>query len=154
MTPYSAIAARPMTCSVPLAVILGATFSPEVKTTQAKPRKVSTATNEDEDFTDESYVEKQKVKRAAVQKPESLERYLSVLRKQKWTSSRDISRALHICVPSVNRYLHAYPDMFVKRQEGRRGVITNFWSLREDHGRPGLGGASRKPEADAKSRRW
>ena len=150
MTPFAHYAAKPLPCSVPLAVVLygAGNHQPVVS------RKVTFACDELEDFTDESYVEKQKVKRAAVQKPESLERYLSVLRKQKWTSSRDISRALHICVPSVNRYLHAYPDMFVKRQEGRRGVITNFWSLREDHGRPGLGGASRKPEADAKSRRW
>ena len=132
MTPYSAYAARPMPCSVPLAVILGATFSPKVMHTQAKPRPVTFACDDIEDFTDESYVEKQKVKRAAVQKPESLERYLSVLRKQKWTSSRDISRALHICVPSVNRYLHSYEHLFVKRQEVKRGVVTNLWSLKCD----------------------
>ena len=132
MTPYASIAARPMPCSVPLSVILGATFSPEVKTTQAKPRKVSTATNEDEDFTDESYVEKQKVKRAPVQKRDSYERYVAVLSKQKWTSSREISRALHICVPSVNRYLHSYEHLFIKRQEVKRGVVTNLWSLKCD----------------------
>ena len=144
MTPYASIAARPMPCSVPLAVILGATFSPKVKPTKAKPRPVTFACDDIEDFTDESYVEKQKIKRAAVQKPESLERYLSVLRKQKWTSSRDISRALHICVPSVNRYLHSYPDMFVKRQEGRRGVITNFWSLLDNADVTGLAPAQEK----------
>lgn len=92
-------------------------------------RKVTFAHDDLEDFTDEGYVEKEKAKRASVQKRDSFERYVAILRKQKWTSSREISRALHICVPSVNRYLHAYPEMFVKRQEGRRGVITNFWSL-------------------------
>ena len=43
-----------------------------------------------------------------------------------------MSRALHICVPSVNRYLHSYEHLFVKRQEVKRGVVTNLWSLKCD----------------------
>jgi hypothetical protein len=88
-------------------------------------RKVTFARDDLEDFTDESYVEKEKAKRAPVQKRDSYERYVAVLSKQKWTSSREISRALHICVPSVNRYLHSYEHLFVKRQEVKRGVVTN-----------------------------
>ena len=95
-------------------------------------RKVTFARDDLEDFTDESYVEKEKAKRASVQKRDSYERYVAVLSKQKWTSSREISRALHICVPSVNRYLHSYEHLFVKRQEVKRGVVTNLWSLKCD----------------------
>lgn len=95
-------------------------------------RKVTFARDDLEDFTDESYVEKEKAKRAPVQKRDSYERYVAVLSKQKWTSSREISRALHICVPSVNRYLHSYEHLFVKRQEVKRGVVTNLWSLKCD----------------------
>lgn len=95
-------------------------------------RKVTFARDDLEDFTDESYVEKEKTKRASVQKRDSYERYVAVLSKQKWTSSREISRALHICVPSVNRYLHSYEHLFVKRQEVKRGVVTNLWSLKCD----------------------
>ena len=128
MYSHSTEAAKPLPCSVPLAVVLygAANHQPVVS------RKVTFACDELEDFTDEIYVEKEKAKRAPVQKRDSYERYVAVLSKQKWTSSREISRALHICVPSVNRYLHSYPDMFVKRQEGRRGVITNLWSLKCD----------------------
>ena len=93
-------------------------------------RKVTFARDDLEDFTDESYVEKEKAKRAPVQKRDSYERYVAVLSKQKWTSSREISRALHICVPSVNRYLHSYEHLFVKRQDVKRGVVTNLWSLK------------------------
>lgn len=128
METFAHYAAKPLPCSVPLAVVLygAGNHQPVVS------RKVTFARDDLEDFTDESYVEKEKAKRAPVQKRDSYERYVAVLSKQKWTSSREISRALHICVPSVNRYLHAYPEMFVKRQEGRRGVITNFWSLKCD----------------------
>ena len=128
MTPYASIAARPMPCSVPLAVVLyGAVNHQPVVS-----RKVTFACDELEDFTDEIYVEKEKAKRAPVQKRDSYERYVAVLSKQKWTSSREISRALHICVPSVNRYLHSYEHLFVKRQEVKRGVVTNLWSLKCD----------------------
>ena len=126
MTPYAHYAAKPLPCSVPLAVVLygAANHQPVVS------RKVTFACDELEDFTDESYVEKEKAKRAPVQKRDSYERYVAVLSKQKWTSSREISRALHICVPSVNRYLHSYEHLFVKRQEVKRGVVTNLWSLK------------------------
>ena len=128
MTPYAHYAAKPLPCSVPLAVVLygAANHQPVVS------RKVTFACDELEDFTDESYVEKEKAKRAPVQKRDSYERYVAVLSKQKWTSSREISRALHICVPSVNRYLHSYEHLFVKRQEVKRGVVTNLWSLKCD----------------------
>lgn len=128
MTPYAHYAAKPLPCSVPLAVVLygAGNHQPVVS------RKVTFACDELEDFTDESYVEKEKAKRAPVQKRDSYERYVAVLRKQKWTSSREISRALHICVPSVNRYLHSYEHLFVKRQEVKRGVVTNLWSLKCD----------------------
>ena len=113
---------------MPLAVVLygAANHQPVVS------RKVTFACDELEDFTDEIYVEKEKAKRAPVQKRDSYERYVAVLSKQKWTSSREISRALHICVPSVNRYLHSYEHLFVKRQEVKRGVVTNLWSLKCD----------------------
>ena len=128
MTPYAHYAAQPLPCSVPLAVVLygAANHQPVIS------RKVTFARSDLEDFTDESYVEKQKVKRASVQKRDSFERYAAILRKKKWTSSREISRALHICVPSVNRYLHSYEHLFVKRQEVKRGVVTNLWSLKCD----------------------
>ena len=128
MTPYAHYAAKPLPCSVPLAVVLygAGNHQPVVS------RKVTFACDELEDFTDESYVEKEKAKRATVQKRDSYERYVAVLSKQKWTSSREISRALHICVPSVNRYLHSYEHLFVKRQEVKRGVVTNLWSLKCD----------------------
>lgn len=128
MTPYAHYAAKPLPCSVPLAVVLygAGNHHPVVS------RKVTFACDELEDFTDESYVEKEKAKRAPVQKRDSYERYVAVLSKQKWTSSREISRALHICVPSVNRYLHSYEHLFVKRQEVKRGVVTNLWSLKCD----------------------
>ena len=128
MTPYAHYAAKPLPCSVPLAVVLygAANHQPVVS------RKVTFACDELEDFTDEIYVEKEKAKRAPVQKRDSYERYVAVLSKQKWTSSREISRALHICVPSVNRYLHSYEHLFVKRQEVKRGVVTNLWSLKCD----------------------
>ena len=121
-------AAKPLPCSVPLSAVLYGCVA-------AKPngaRKVTFARDDLEDFTDESYVEKEKAKRAPVQKRDSYERYVAVLSKQKWTSSREISRALHICVPSVNRYLHSYEHLFVKRQEVKRGVVTNLWSLKCD----------------------
>ena len=125
---HASEAAKPMPCSVPLAVVLygAGNHQPVVS------RKVTFACDELEDFTDESYVEKEKAKRAPVQKRDSYERYVDVLSKQKWTSSREISRALHICVPSVNRYLHSYEHLFVKRQEVKRGVVTNLWSLKCD----------------------
>ena len=128
MTPYAHYAAKPLPCSVPLAVVLygAGNHQPVVS------RKVTFACDELEDFTDEIYVEKEKAKRAPVQKRDSYERYVAVLSKQKWTSSREISRALHICVPSVNRYLHSYEHLFVKRQEVKRGVVTNLWSLKCD----------------------
>lgn len=128
MTPYAHYAAKPLPCSVPLAVVLygAGNHQPVVS------RKVTFACDELEDFTDESYVEKEKAKRAPAQKRDSYERYVAVLSKQKWTSSREISRALHICVPSVNRYLHSYEHLFVKRQEVKRGVVTNLWSLKCD----------------------
>ena len=128
MTPYAHYAAKPLPCSVPLAVVLygAGNHQPVVS------RKVTFACDELEDFTDESYVEKEKAKRAPVQKRDSYERYVAVLSKQKWTSSREISRALHICVPSVNRYLHSYEHLFVKRQEVKRGVVKNLWSLKCD----------------------
>ena len=128
MTPYAHYAAKPLPCSVPLAVVLygAGNHQPVVS------RKVTFACDELEDFTDEIYVEKEKAKRAPVQKRDSYERYVAVLIKQKWTSSREISRALHICVPSVNRYLHSYEHLFVKRQEVKRGVVTNLWSLKCD----------------------
>jgi len=126
MTPYAHYAAKPLPCSVPLAVVLygAGNHQPVVS------RKVTFACDELEDFTDESYIVKEKTKRASVQKRDSYERYVAVLSKQKWTSSREISRALHICVPSVNRYLHSYEHLFVKRQEVKRGVVTNLWSLK------------------------
>ena len=128
MTPFAHYAAKPLPCSVPLAVVLygAGNHQPVVS------RKVTFACDELEDFTDEIYVEKEKAKRAPVQKRDSYERYVAVLSKQKWTSSREISRALHICVPSVNRYLHSYEHLFVKRQEVKRGVVTNLWSLKCD----------------------
>ena len=128
MTPYAHYAAQPLPCSVPLAVVLygAGNHQPVVS------RKVTFACDELEDFTDEIYVEKEKTKRAPVQKRDSYERYVAVLSNQKWTSSREISRALHICVPSVNRYLHSYEHLFVKRQEVKRGVVTNLWSLKCD----------------------
>ena len=125
---HASEAAKPLPCSVPLAVVLygAGNHQPVVS------RKVTFACDELEDFTDESYIEKEKAKRAPVQKRDSYERYVAVLSKQKWTSSREISRALHICVPSVNRYLHSYEHLFVKRQEVKRGVVTNLWSLKCD----------------------
>ena len=128
MYSHSTEAAKPLPCSVPLAVVLygAGNHQPVVS------RKVTFACDELEDFTDESYVEKEKAKRVPVQKRDSYERYVAVLSKQKWTSSREISRALHICVPSVNRYLHSYEHLFVKRQEVKRGVVTNLWSLKCD----------------------
>jgi len=125
---HAPYAAKPLPCSVPLAVVLygAGNHQPVVS------RKVTFARDDLEDFTDESYVEKEKAKRAPVQKRDSYERYVAVLSKQKWTSSREISRALHICVPSVNRYLHSYEHLFVKRQEVKRGVVTNLWSLKCD----------------------
>ena len=125
---HASEAAKPLPCSVPLAVVLygAGNHQPVVS------RKVTFACDELEDFTDESYVEKEKAKRAPVQKRDSYERYVAVLSKQKWTSSREISRALHICVPSVNRYLHSYEHLFVKRQEVKHGVVTNLWSLKCD----------------------
>ena len=128
MYSHSTEAAKPLPCSVPLAVVLygAGNHQPVVS------RKVTFACDELEDFTDEIYVEKEKTKRAPVQKRDSYERYVAVLSKQKWTSSREISRALHICVPSVNRYLHSYEHLFVKRQEVKRGVVTNLWSLKCD----------------------
>ena len=128
MYSHSTEAAKPLPCSVPLAVVLygAGNHQPVVS------RKVTFACDELEDFTDEIYVEKEKAKRAPVQKRDSYERYVAVLSKQKWTSSREISRALHICVPSVNRYLHSYEHLFVKRQEVKRGVVTNLWSLKCD----------------------
>ena len=128
MTPYAHYAAKPLPCSVPLAVVLygAGNHQPVVS------RKVTFACDELEDFTDESYIVKEKTKRAPVQKRDSYERYAAILRKKKWTSSREISRALHICVPSVNRYLHSYEHLFVKRQEVKRGVVTNLWSLKCD----------------------
>ena len=128
MTPFAHYSAQPLPCSVPLAVVLygAANHQPVIS------RKVTFACDELEDFTDEIYVEKEKAKRAPVQKRDSYERYVAVLSKQKWTSSREISRALHICVPSVNRYLHSYEHLFVKRQEVKRGVVTNLWSLKCD----------------------
>ena len=125
---HASEAPKPLPCSVPLAVVLygAGNHQPVVS------RKVTFACDELEDFTDESYVEKEKAKRAPVQKRDSYERYVAVLSKQKWTSSREISRALHICVPSVNRYLHSYEHLFVKRQEVKRGVVTNLWSLKCD----------------------
>ena len=128
MTPYAHYAAKPLPCSVPLSVVLygAGNHQPVVS------RKVTFACDELEDFTDESYIVKEKTKRAPVQKRDSYERYVAVLSKQKWTSSREISRALHICVPSVNRYLHSYEHLFVKRQEVKRGVVTNLWSLKCD----------------------
>ena len=128
MYSHSTEAAKPLPCSVPLAVVLygAGNHQPVVS------RKVTFACDELEDFTDESYVEKEKAKRAPVQKRDSYERYVAVLSNQKWTSSREISRALHICVPSVNRYLHSYEHLFVKRQEVKRGVVTNLWSLKCD----------------------
>lgn len=128
MYSHASEAAKPLPCSVPLDVVLygAGNHQPVVS------RKVTFACDELEDFTDESYVEKEKAKRAPVQKRDSYERYVAVLSKQKWTSSREISRALHICVPSVNRYLHSYEHLFVKRQEVKRGVVTNLWSLKCD----------------------
>ena len=128
METFAHYAAKPLPCSVTLAVVLygAGNHQPVVS------RKVTFACDELEDFTDESYVEKEKAKRAPVQKRDSYERYVAVLSKQKWTSSREISRALHICVPSVNRYLHSYEHLFVKRQEVKRGVVTNLWSLKCD----------------------
>ena len=128
MYSHSTEAAKPLPCSVPLSVVLygAANHQPVVS------RKVTFACDELEDFTDESYIVKEKTKRAPVQKRDSYERYVAVLSKQKWTSSREISRALHICVPSVNRYLHSYEHLFVKRQEVKRGVVTNLWSLKCD----------------------
>ena len=128
MTPFAHYAAKPLPCSVPLAVVLygAGNHQPVVS------RKVTFACDELEDFTDESYIVKEKTKRAPVQKRDSYERYAAILRKKKWTSSREISRALHICVPSVNRYLHSYEHLFVKRQEVKRGVVTNLWSLKCD----------------------
>ena len=128
METFAHYAAKPLPCSVPLAVVLygAGNHQPVVS------RMVTFACDELEDFTDEIYVEKEKAKRAPVQKRDSYERYVAVLSKQKWTSSREISRALHICVPSVNRYLHSYEHLFVKRQEVKRGVVTNLWSLKCD----------------------
>ena len=128
MYSHASEAAKPLPCSVPLAVVLygAGNHQPVVS------RKVTFACDELEDFTDESYIVKEKTKRAPVQKRDSYERYVAVLSKQKWTSSREISRALHICVPSVNRYLHSYEHLFVKRQEVKRGVVTNLWSLKCD----------------------
>ena len=128
MYSHASEAAKPLPCSVPLAVVLygAGNHQPVVS------RKVTFACDELEDFTDESYIVKEKTKRASVQKRDSYERYVAVLSKQKWTSSREISRALHICVPSVNRYLHSYEHLFVKRQEVKRGVVTNLWSLKCD----------------------
>ena len=128
MYSHSTEAAKPLPCSVLLAVVLygAGNHQPVVS------RKVTFACDELEDFTDESYIVKEKTKRAPVQKRDSYERYVAVLSNQKWTSSREISRALHICVPSVNRYLHSYEHLFVKRQEVKRGVVTNLWSLKCD----------------------
>ena len=128
MYSHATEAAKPLPCSVPLAVVLygAGNHQPVVS------RKVTFACDELEDFTDESYIVKEKTKRAPVQKRDSYERYVAVLSKKKWTSSREISRALHICVPSVNRYLHSYEHLFVKRQEVKRGVVTNLWSLKCD----------------------
>lgn len=134
MTPYAHYAAKPLPCSVPLAVIIGATFDHEVKTSSAEPRLVQFHSDEDEDFASESYIAKaqERKNRAPVQKPDTLARYVAVLRKQEWTSSRDISRALHVNVNAANRYLSTYKDMFEKRQEMRRTGLSNLWKLKCD----------------------
>ena len=128
MTPYATEAARPMPCSVPLAVVLfGAANHQPVNS-----RKVTFASDDDEDFTSEDYIAKaqERKQRAPVQKPDTLARYVAVLSKQEWTSSRDISRALHVNVNAANRYLSTYKEMFEKRQEMRRTGLSNLWKLK------------------------
>ena len=128
MTPYAHYAAKPLPCSVPLAVVLFGTANHQ----PVNSRKVTFASDDDEDFTSEDYIAKaqERKNRAPVQKPDTLARYVAVLSKQEWTSSRDISRALHVNVKAANRYLSTYKDMFEKRQEMRRTGLSNLWKLK------------------------
>ena len=69
MYSHSTEAAKPLPCSVPLAVVLygAGNHQPVVS------RKVTFACDELEDFTDESYIVKEKTKRAPVQKRDSFD---------------------------------------------------------------------------------
>ena len=126
MTPYAHYAAKPLPCSVPLYAVLYGCVAAKPKSA----RKVTFAADESEDFTGEEYTARPKQKRPPVNKPDTLARYMAVLSKKEWTSSRDISRAMHVNVNSVNRYLSTYSEMFEKRQEMRRTGLTNMWRIR------------------------
>ena len=118
METFAHYAAKPLPCSVPLAVVLfGAANHQPVNS-----RKVTFASDDDEDFTSEDYIAKaqERKQRAPVQKPDTLARYVAVLSKQEWTSSRDISRALHVNINAANRYLSTYKD--ISRSARRCGV--------------------------------
>ena len=124
-------AAKPLFPSIPLSVVLGATYSPEVKKTSSKPRMVSFARTADEDFTGEHYVGKTKPKRVYEQKVDPFDRYRAVMSTEKFTSTKVIADALGIRRETVNIYLGSKWEKVEKiKHKNAKGHTINYWILK------------------------
>ena len=142
MTPYSAIAARPLPCPVPLSAVISATYSPQALASKAKPRKVSFAADESEDFSAYPRISDKEMARKRTHKPETFEKYAKLLSTTEWTPTRDFCRAMHINANSVNRYLESRSDLVEKMKVMRQGVLVNLWRLKANAELNGSRGAS------------
>lgn len=107
METYATIAAKLLPCHVPFDSVMKTTFSESARASFYAKEDTPEQKRDDKCF----------------------ERYARALSVDKWTSTRDISRSLHVGSPAVNHFLGRYPDRIEKRQTLYRGVVTNLWRL-------------------------
>ena len=129
MYSHASEAAKPLPCSVPFAVILGATYAPKIMQTTAAPRNINKATNALEDFSGE-YTGK-KPKRVYKTDAGLTDRYRSVLSKDKFISTKVIAEELGIRYETVNIYLGSKWDLVEKiKRQNAKGHTVNYWILK------------------------
>ena len=133
MTPYATVAARPLPCPVPLSAVISATYSPQALDSKARPRKVSFAADESEDFSAYPRISDKDMARDRTHKPEVFEKYRKHLSTTEWTPTRAFCRAMHISATSASRYLDSRSDVVEKMKVMRQGVIVNLWRLKVTH---------------------
>lgn len=142
MTPYVHYAAQPLPCPVPLSAVISATYSPQALDSKAKPRKVSFAADESEDFSAYPRISDKEMARERKHKPETFEKYARLMSADTWTPTRDFCRAFRISAASANRYLESRADLIEKQKVMRQGVLVNLWRLKANVKVSGAGTAS------------
>ena len=127
METFAHYAAKPLPCSVPLAVVLYGGISHS----SANARRVSFARDAIEDLSTATPHKDKPVPLPREKKPTVFDRYAVVMSTRKWTSTTEIADALCSTREAVNKFLSANREKLYKRQENSgKGYLINFWKLK------------------------